>query len=996
MTERTDHSYDESETMSESETPTPGPRRRGCLSFSAALLGLALLLLAGFGLTWWQGSLPRWFTLQAMNRALTAHIELGTVAIDKTVRIDSLRLSQPEHLGTAPSTVYLEGLEVSYFPFPADGRYVDHVAVDLLQLQADTDLEPPTHQWLLDFLAQPGSGSMAFMPKTLQINVLDGGYKADQFLLGVRDLSVSGAFPGTGRRSFDFSSDSLQLIEQVMGLYGESPLADQENAAQTYTGAGSGRIAIVDRSIDAEGAITIPETLELAGSASFSSTPEGLIGRVNLDRLLLAQPIWGEVASSWLPMPLAFEQVLLDTFAASGGIYNDAFEIEEASFEGSSKSFRLGAEDTPYLLGDLQLNGEGSSAAGRAAFQGTASLHDAPTIAIDFAGVPAEWQAGFRTDAWSRAQLDEHLPALTPLLDALPTLSLLDGDFKLMHRDQRNDFTLRTAGDAAAHALRLEATGTLGGDDALVSGDGELRYRDGAAAGPFSFRTIQNFSADLQVNNLNPAHWLAGLLGNEALAALDAPASGQATLQADGDAIAFDTQLRLDRLHYGGKTYHEGPDAAFEASGAYHTETAHATGTRIRLGLGDMIDGALQNWRAETATSRLQGNVELSADLAAVAPLFELEGLWGDIRATGPARVDGAGLHFEAALASEGFGYGDWATPYNVPINATTTIEITTDGTIRMTPVALQLGEELRTEAASITIAQSDSGATLDLSALDMEGSLRTLVVLGLFAAAEGKSTIQAPQLRYADESWQGNFSVTLDASELMLPGDVAKLTDTSLSGTFAYNKGLDGAGRLNIGLLNAGGVDLSDFGSDVRAEGNYLHFDALNTDLFYGRVEGHGRVEVLHPLFPFRLEVAATDLDLARFTESFEPPDTELTGMVSGDIMIDLNLEGLQDLLVDLEAPEGITLNRSAVELILLSQQVGEFTAGGTLSKVVQRVIGEAPQRPFESASLQLGFEEGRITGVALLKSAALNLTVDIKADPGAIAEALRIRTRQ
>ncbi len=83
-------------------------------------------------------------------------------------------------------------------------------------------------------------------------------------------------------------------------------------------------------------------------------------------------------------------------------------------------------------------------------------------------------------------------------------------------------------------------------------------------------------------------------------------------------------------------------------------------------------------------------------------------------------------------------------------------------------------------------------------------------------------------------------------------------------------------------------------------------------------------------------------------------------------------------------------------VEQILLSQQVAGVTGGKTLGKVVQKVIGEGEQRPFDRATMDLGFEGGRITGQARLESEQLNLTIDIKADPEALLEALRIQQGQ
>ncbi len=48
---------------------------------------------------------------------------------------------------------------------------------------------------------------------------------------------------------------------------------------------------------------------------------------------------------------------------------------------------------------------------------------------------------------------------------------------------------------------------------------------------------------------------------------------------------------------------------------------------------------------------------------------------------------------------------------------------------------------------------------------------------------------------------------------------------------------------------------------------------------------------------------------------------------------------------------------------------------------------------RPFDSATLSLSFEAGRIVGQVVLSSNTLNLTVDLAVDPGALFEALALR---
>jgi len=128
-------------------------------------------------------------------------------------------------------------------------------------------------------------------------------------------------------------------------------------------------------------------------------------------------------------------------------------------------------------------------------------------------------------------------------------------------------------------------------------------------------------------------------------------------------------------------------------------------------------------------------------------------------------------------------------------------------------------------------------------------------------------------------------------------------------------------------------------------------------------------------------------------FTEEYKPPAVRLTGRVKGEASLRLGADGIEDLSVDLQTIDGMTMNRDAVAQILLSQYMGDVTAGKTLSKAVEQTIGTEPDRPFDSGRIELGFKDGEIVGMAKLESRLLNLTVDIKADPETLSDAMMLR---
>ncbi len=288
------------------------------------------------------------------------------------------------------------------------------------------------------------------------------------------------------------------------------------------------------------------------------------------------------------------------------------------------------------------------------------------------------------------------------------------------------------------------------------------------------------------------------------------------------------------------------------------------------------------------------------------------------------------------------------------------------------------------------------------LSGLHTESGLAPVVSKGFLDAATGEATLDLESLWVSGAQVTGGtgaFSVEL--AEATRPGAVARLQGIHAEMAFLVRSEnstpvLQGTGSIAGDLLEAGGVKLRAINGALRGEGRRLHVENLTSDLLGGRLVARAEIGVLEAGLPVHIFADLHDVDLGLFTEEFEPPSVVLTGKVSGNGAIQLSPSGFEDFEAQLTAEKGITLNRGMVEQILLSQQVAGVTGGKTLGKVVQKVIGEGEQRPFDRATMDLGFEGGRITGQARLESEQLNLTIDIKADPEALLEALRIQQGQ
>ena len=80
--------------------------------------------------------------------------------------------------------------------------------------------------------------------------------------------------------------------------------------------------------------------------------------------------------------------------------------------------------------------------------------------------------------------------------------------------------------------------------------------------------------------------------------------------------------------------------------------------------------------------------------------------------------------------------------------------------------------------------------------------------------------------------------------------------------------------------------------------------------------------------------------------------------------------------------------MNRGMVKQLLLQELTRDITP--KLTRIQEKIIGEEEQRPFDSASLEMQWENEALIGAAALRSSNLELTLDLSADEGSIRTAI------
>jgi len=167
---------------------------------------------------------------------------------------------------------------------------------------------------------------------------------------------------------------------------------------------------------------------------------------------------------------------------------------------------------------------------------------------------------------------------------------------------------------------------------------------------------------------------------------------------------------------------------------------------------------------------------------------------------------------------------------------------------------------------------------------------------------------------------------------------------------------------------------------------------------LFNGPIIADVVVGLMEENMPIYVSAQFESMDLDVLTKEVEPPKVKITGIAEGSATLRYGLNGLDDFTVYAISKEGFTLNRDFVEELMFKQDIFQSLGGRRIEKVMRQFIGTAPQRPFDSATMRLGLEDGRVRGTADLRSEksrdyrGLDLVLEIALDPPVLADALMV----
>lgn len=964
--------------MSEPKPKTRSRRKRGCLRLLAIFAVLAGCIAAFV----WTGYPQRWAVERLATAGLGTEVDVGSISLGRAVQVRGLRVWSTD--GSA-EWLTADSIEVRPFWPPWGPRLLDRVTVDRPVLTISGENSSRLFQ---DFFVdeegnqRSSSNPVWLLPEHIEVTSIQ---------LASYRPGLNLDFVGLDLEAQLRSPESWEI--QISGTHARAAWTTWD-AANPMEAAGGVDIRVRrdGGELLAESDANVPNLLQLAANVRIDLRDEGAAFDFDVQELKLHQAAIGLFPSGVLPVETGFEQIDLSGSRVTGELSGGVPHVREARILAAATGLRLGHPAAPYFAGDVSVEGSGNADKLEllAAFGAGQQAHIAYGVVEDTGAIDVS------LEGWTRDQIRGVAPAAYHgALDAIPGVKSVSGGARIQLDDPSAfESTLTVALDGkneAQLAVRGIYNSNLTGIP--IAGSASLFYAEGTAV----LETVPGDGDALtlsgKLDNVRVEPWLAAISPSLAPIPFGGTMSGSVQLRKTQNEWQSQVNLTLDAPRLGGMAF---ADEAFGLAGDAAVDAAleRATGTTLNVTAGDGLEWTLRDWSLQFRDMQARARLTGGGDITALASTFGLPALSGTVEVDGDAAYAGGAVVLRGKLHTEDLGYGAFAVPYGQALEVAFDGEYrAAEGRVHAKELQLSLGEGNRVSGKNVE---------LDLSSLTMKApefqcvtDLSPLVAFEYLAEAQGKAEITGT-LDYGAGGLRGVLHGQCSAARLSHAATGALLEGVGLNADLTIADTPSGNGTLKLDALTIAGVVVSALETGLHVEAASLRTDTVQTRVFDGDLEAEVTVGLLDPGVPIRLALRPRNVDLAVFTEQVKPPDVRMTGRASGEIIIEFAGGILRDLELDLEAPDGFSMNRDMVEWLLLTQYAQDLPMGQSMEKILRDILGKGEQREFQSAKMALGFVDGRIAGQAVLESESLALTVDITADPKALTEALRARQRQ
>ena len=978
------------------------PKRRWLRWVFRSLIGavIVLLVLCLLGVVALATGWPQRKAIEiAVSKGLDAKAEVGRVSILGALQISDFRAFKE---GVEKPMLDITGLDADYVLWPSDSRYVESIRVDNLAVHLE---EPPPGQKAPQEPARKVEKGkkkaglpISLTPRTAEIANIEIEAVYPALGIDIEGLSVSAAFESSKKQSVELKAAPLK------GSY----WVGSRDAARSLDGTlevryqKDGGKDIVDAlQVDVPGLLKVSAKGFVKGGGKGSAD-------ITIDEFLAQDVDFSQVDPSALPLPFRFRKLDLSGTRIQGALDLPKLTLKmpETRVNVVAEGLALGPPGQELYEGDLSIRGAGEPD-DALKLNLEATFNRGQTVGASFWGKLLELQGRISLEAWSY----EDMVAVTPknarvLLASVPTLQGLEStvvDLKFQIPYILTKATLKplfgmTGGptetaevtaDLKASALALY----LGGPQEYETGVG-VHLGEGTAKVAAKFSSLREIHASVNLEQVDPDHWLTVLMGRNDLAALDTRIGG--TIELDGSRetkiASASFKLAASPFRYGDLVVPEGQPFTAEGSASV-TGRLHPLVEipSLDIYVGDGASLKIANCSVPTESFNGQADIEGEFDLAFLAPLLSLEELRGLVNFTAPVRNEKGMLTAGLALTVENLGYGDFAAPYGTPLRVKGVVEydnINDTGGVRDIEAALGDGTAFSCASWLVDVPSMHCEAPCTFRT-----DFQPFVAMGFLDSAEGTAKATGG-LKYDDEGFSSAFELDARAESMVLAGELAKVNDGALKGTVGNTPdgSLTGTADFSAAALSVYKAVIRDIKGPVVFEGDAAKGTGLEGALYGGAIKADIEIGVLCSGLPVHLSAHIEGVDLEAFSREMAIPMLSLTGLADGDLALAFDLEGLEDVEFILSSTGEFSISRAVLEPLLRSHYAKQFGDEKRLERVMAKIVGKEERCPFDTAKLTLSLDEGRLGAQLVLVSETLDLTFDLGTDPGKLLEDLEM----
>lgn len=956
------------------------------------------MLAGAVALSVWTRQPARAIVQWAAGRALNAVVRIEGLTFLPVVRASRLYAydSWAEARRNRPA-IAIEGLEIAYRLRPPDKRYIPQFSAERLTLAFDgVDPEDRNYDFLTALLSQPASAidPVPYLPQNLSIHNVDLMASAPEWNLSVAGIQIDMKVDGLDKASLRLRGDTVA---------GGGHWARAPSASTAFTDGTLDVTCIWEAGVLRlePMRVLLPGAVETSGTLRMEREDRSAQFQLDMAESYVSGPFLAGFADVISLVPVSFTGVHFDDIRVVNVFEDGQMTHMDAAVQCVVRDSALVLDGVPSALGDVSVEGIWNGSGGRAAV--TFPRRQAVLLTVEGAA-PRTSRYAVAVEKWSRTDLDAVLPASwrERLLDLLPNLAGISSRASLDYTGTGRTAELVCApefADVRANpVLALKADWPPGAEAGFqvfpVEIKGSVSFAEATQKEPLTF-TVEVLDpapvcrGQSRFHAAQVSRFLAWFPKDILPEGWDARISGSIRAEGDASTAHIDASLEANQIILQGQPLPESEQAKLDAEVVLSDGYSVTSIRNARLRCGDWLDAAISDGRADTVPFSARGRARVAVDLSRLPPALNPNEWQGQLSCDLPVRYDKGVIETTFGLTGATLVMGPLASPPGRELSARGVVRYDTRiGAASFRDIEAKWGEETRLTADPFEYRRETGEARIPFT---VHSDLTPLIDLGYLASVGSADAVVSGifHMHQAGNQYQADIAASADA--VTVRGEYAFLEGVRLEGK--YSSDADPRGTASCDKIVGFGMPLGDVQGTWEIAGGSIRSEDLRGTLFGGRFRATAAQQLAGPPYSGQLRSALEQIDLARFTDEFQPKDIVLAGLANGDLVVEWDTDGMRQLRLHLLSDQGFSVNRGLLEWLLLSQyEMGEW-AGKALKAIRDGALGTAAQRPFDSAELTLEWKDGEYVGEAALRSKGFNLTISPRIDGEVITNAMELR---